>query len=236
MTNSPPITARIPADYSSLHDPKIVSVLQRLHAQADQQKAAFLKPVMAMGVDKILRRKPSVEQEAARFKELFIPLSPESGKFAYLTARAIGARRIVEFGTSFGISTIYLAAAVRDNGGGIVIGSEIELGKLMQANENITAAGLSNYVEIRPGDAQESLRDPGGSVDLVLLDGWKDLYLPMLKILAPRLRPNAVVLADNIKTFPKALAPYVAFVQDAGNGFDSVTLPLGAGIEYSVRL
>ena len=120
MTNSPPITARIPADYSSLHDPKIVSVLQRLHAQADHQKAAFLKPVMAMGVDKILRRKPSVAEEAARFKELFIPLSPESGKFAYLTARAIGARRIVEFGTSFGISTIYLAAAVRDNGGGIV--------------------------------------------------------------------------------------------------------------------
>ena len=236
MSNSSFIEVKTPADYSSLHDPKIVSVLQRLHTQADHQKFAFLKPVMAMGVDKILGRKPSVEEEAARFKELFIPLSPESGKFAYLTARSIGARRIVEFGTSFGISTIYLAAAVRDNGGGIVIGSEIEPGKIAQAKENIAAAGLSDYVEIRPGDAQQSLRDPGGPVDLILLDGWKDLYLPMLKILAPRLRPNAVVLADNIKTFPKALAPYVAFVQNATNGFDSVTLPLGAGIEYSVRL
>jgi predicted O-methyltransferase YrrM len=236
MSNSSVLEVKTPADDSSLHDPKIVSVLQRLHAQADHQKSAFLKPVMAMGVDKILGRKPSVEEEAARFKELFIPLSPESGKFAYLTARSIGARRIVEFGTSFGISTIYLAAAVRDNGGGIVIGSEIEPGKIAQAKENIAAAGLSDYVEIRPGDAQQSLRDPGGPVDLILLDGWKDLYLPMLKILAPRLRPNAVVLADNIKTFPKALAPYVAFVQNARNGFDSVTLPLGAGIEYSVKL
>jgi len=72
-------------------------------------------------------------------------------------------------------------------------------------------------------------------VDFVLLDGWKDLYLPVLDLLRPKLRPGAVVFADNIFTFRKALAPYVAFVTDRRNGFESTTLPLGHGLEYSVR-
>ena len=90
---------------------------------------------------------------------------------------------------------------------------------------------------MRLGDARETLRDVPGPIDLVLLDGWKELYLPMLKfLLAPKLRPGAVVLADNIKTFRRALAPYVNYVQSGRNGFASVTLPLADGFEYSVRL
>jgi len=73
-------------------------------------------------------------------------------------------------------------------------------------------------------------------VDMLLLDGWKDLYVPVLEMLTPHLRPGAVVLGDNIKTFPKALAPYVAHVSRTENGFQSVTLPIGEGTEYSVRL
>jgi predicted O-methyltransferase YrrM len=95
---------------------------------------------------------------------------------------------------------------------------------------------LTSYVEIRPGDALETLRDSGGPVDLVLLDGWKDLYVPVLEILAPQLRSGAIVLADNIHTFPRALAPYLEWVRDISNGFQSVTLPLGHGTEFSVRL
>jgi predicted O-methyltransferase YrrM len=220
----------------SLRTPEVSAVLDRLHTRAQRQRVAFLKIAGAWGIDALLRRKPSVEEEARRFKDLLIPLSPEAGTFAYLVARSIGARRIVEFGTSFGVSTIYLAAAVRDNGGGIVIGSEIEETKIAAAQANLEQAGLGDQVEIRAGDAQQTLRDPGGSVDLALLDGWKDLYVPIIEILTPHLRPGAVVLADNIKTFPKALAPYVAHVRDLRNGFQSVTLPLGQGTEYSVRL
>ena len=117
-----------------------------------------------------------------------------------------------------------------------MIGTEIEKGKIAQARANVEEAGLGSYVEIKEGDAQETLRDPGGEIDLVLLDGWKYLYLPIIRILTPFLRPGAVVLADNIKTFPKALAPYVAYMQDSKNGYCSVTLPLGAGTEYSVRI
>ena len=220
----------------SLHDPEVRKLLDRLHAQAGRQKAEFLKIGWAWGLDALLRRKPAIEEEASRFKDLLIPLSPDAGTFAYLVARSIGARRIVEFGTSFGVSTIYLAAAIRDNGGGLVIGSEIEEGKIAAARANLEEAGLGEYAEVRAGDARETLRDPGGSVDMVLLDGWKDLYLPIIEILKPHLRQGAVVLADNIKTFPKALAPYVAHMRDLRNGFHSVTLPLGEGTEYSVRL
>jgi len=225
-----------PDQSCSLDSRQLRSVLDRLHGEASQQRIEFVKIALQWGLDAVLRRKPSIEEEARRFKDLYIPLGPETGRFAYLVARSIGARRIVEFGTSFGISTIYLAAAVKDNGGGLVIGSEIEPGKISKARANVEEAGLSKYVEIREGDAQESLRDTGGPVDLALLDGWKDLYVPILELLTPQLRPGAVVLGDNIKTFPKALAPYVARVQDPNGGFRSVTLPLGEGTEFSVRL
>jgi predicted O-methyltransferase YrrM len=125
---------------------------------------------------------------------------------------------------------------MRDNGGGIVVGTDIEPTKVARARANIEQAGLSAYVEIREGDAQRTLVDPGGPVDMVLLDGFKSLYLPILKLLTPHLHTGSVVFADNIFLFPRALRPYVAYVQDARNGFSSVTLALGSGTEYSVRL
>jgi predicted O-methyltransferase YrrM len=125
---------------------------------------------------------------------------------------------------------------VRDNGGGVVIGSEFEPGKIIQARAHIEEAGLSEFVEIREGDALETLADPGVSVDMVLLDGMKELYLPIAEMLTPHLRRGAVVLADNILSFRKALAPYCAHMREAANGFQSVTLYLGDGTEYSVRL
>ncbi len=190
-------------------------------------------------LDKCLGRTPTVTLTSERTRNVALPLNPAAGRFAYLTARAIQARRIVEFGTSFGASTLYLAAAVRDNGGGMVIGSELEPSKVSQARRNITQAGLADFVDIRAGDGRQTLVDPGGVVDMVLLDGWKDFYLPVLHILEPHLRPGAVVLADNVLFPPsirKSLAPYVAYVQDKANGFQSVTLTVGSGLEYSVRL
>ena len=166
-------------------------------------------------------------------KEFYIPVSRECGEFLYLTARALGARHVVEFGTSFGISTIYLAAGVRDNGAGLVIGSEIEPSKQSVASANLKQAGLEAWSEVRLGDALETLREVPEPVDLVFLDGWKDLYLPVLKLLEPRLRPGAVVLADNIHTFRKALRPYVEYVQSGANGFESTTLSISDGLEYS---
>jgi predicted O-methyltransferase YrrM len=149
------------------------------------------------------------------------------------TARAVNAKHVVEFGTSFGISALYLAAAMRDTGGHF-IGSETEPSKISVARENIDRAGLSQWAEIREGDALHTFQNLSAPIDLVLLDGWKDLYLPMLKLLTPKLRKGSVIMADNIFTFKKGLAPYVAYMQSPANGFHSTTLPLGSGIEYSV--
>lgn len=220
----------------SLDDPGLQQVLERLHRSARGDVKFYPKIGLSMLMDKLLGRTPTTAEIAHRWKDLVIPVPPEAGLFSYLTARAIGARRIVEFGTSFGVSTIYLAAAVRDNGGGVVIGSEYLEAKVEKARENLKEVGLDDYVDIRLGDAAQTLSDPGGTVDMVLLDGEKSLYLPILEILKLHLRPGAVVLGDDTKQFKRTLAPYIAYMQDSRNGFQSVSLSLGEGIEYSVRL
>jgi len=221
---------------SSIHAAPVRAVLDRLHTEAGQQTIRLVGLGATLARDKLLGRTGSLSHEVNRLRNLYVPVSQKQGEFLYLIARSLRANRIVEFGTSFGISTTYLAAAVKDNGGGVVIGSELEPTKVETARCNLEEAGLTKLVEIREGDAQETLRDPGGIVDMVLLDGFKGLYLPMLKMLTPHLRQGAVVLADNIFSFRRALAPYVSFVQNPDNGFFSVTLFLGDGTEYSVRL
>jgi predicted O-methyltransferase YrrM len=171
-------------------------------------------------------------------RDCYIPVSRDQGRFLYLTARALGARQVVEFGTSFGISTIYLAAAVRDNGGGTVIGTELHASKHERAVAHIEEAGLGDVAEVRLGDALATLKEIPEPLDLVFLDGWKDLYIPVLGLLEPKLRPGAVVLGDNILNLflRKSLRPYVEYVQSGENGFESVTLRISDGTEYSCYL
>ena len=219
---------------SSLLSGPVSETLERLHAAAKGDRVELLKLLPRVLAGK-LRGKALFDiltPEVAR--HVYIPVSPEQGRLLYLQARAIDARNVVEYGTSFGISTIYLAAAVKDNGGGSVVGTEIEPSKHARAVENLKQAGLDAIADVRLGDAIETLREVPEPVDLVLLDGWKDLYLPVLKLLAPRLRRGAVVLADNIFTFKKALRPYVEYVQSGANGFESTTLRISDGFEFSV--
>jgi predicted O-methyltransferase YrrM len=169
-------------------------------------------------------------------QDALLPVSKDAGRFLYAVARSISAKRIVEFGTSFGVSTIYFAAAAKDNGGSLVIGSELEPSKIDKANRHLAEAGLSQFTQIRAGDALETLRDVGGTIDLLFLDGWKLLYPDVLKLVMPRLRPGAVVLADDVIIFPDDLASYLDYVRSPANGFVTATLPLGDGIEYSVKL
>ena len=116
------------------------------------------------------------------------------------------------------------------------IGSEIEPSKCAEASRNLDEASLAEFSEVREGDALETLDQVPEPVDLVLLDGAKHLYLPVLRLLQPRLRPGAVVLADNIHTFRRSLRPYVEYVQSPSGGFVSTTLSMGHGFEYSVFL
>jgi predicted O-methyltransferase YrrM len=161
-------------------------------------------------------------------------IHPDQGELIYLLCRALNARRVVDFATSVGFSTLYLAAALRDNGGGRVMGSEIVPAKIATARRNLTDARLSEWVEIRAGDARESLRDLGGPIDFALIDGWPgeggpSLSLEVIKIVAPQMRRGAIALNDN------AEEDYLEFIRAPASGFRSMTLPLKGGTELSVK-
>lgn len=216
------------------HHPDVAAVLADLREAAKADSRVFLHALPAAALA-MLRGRPLMAAISERLGSAYIPIAPEVGDLLYLTAKAINARRVVEFGSSFGISTLYLGAAMRSVGGR-VIGSEIEAGKIAAARATIERAGLSPWVEIRAGDARETLVDIEGPVDLVLLDGWKDLYLPVLALLEPRLRRGSVILADNIHTFRRTLASYVEYMREPANGFESTTLSIGSGVEFSLFL
>jgi predicted O-methyltransferase YrrM len=218
---------------STLRNDAVRAVLDRLHAESRTERLRYVAFLPRLVLGRLSGRSFGQTITPGVTKNLLLAISREQGELLYLTARAIGASRIVEFGTSFGVSILYLAAAVRDSGGDVVIGTELEPSKHARAVSNLEEAGLGDVAEVRLGDALETLKEVPEPIDMVLLDGWKDLYLPVLELLKPRLRRGAVVLADNIFTFRKSLRPYVDYVQSGRNGFLSTTLKISDGFEYS---
>ncbi len=229
---------------NSLTTEPVGPLLDRLHQEAEAADRALFEAMMAdmqaSGATLEQAAAKMIAEERENYRAIyhghadrFLSVSPTYGRFLYMTARACRATRIVEFGTSMGISTLYLAAALRDNGGGHLIGSELEPAKVARARANLAAAGLGHLVEIREGDALQTLADVGGDVDLLLNDGAFALYLPVLKLVEPWLRPGAIVLGEN------AFEPgYLDYVRDPANGYLSQPLPLdeGRGNEFTVRV
>lgn len=216
----------------TLTTPPVAPLLARLFAEADAQSplAAF-GDVAPPELERLLRSRTGYRDLYGRLKDAALPVSRATGTLLYLLARTGRARTIVEFGTSFGISTLHLAAALRDNGGGLLVTTEFEAAKVERARANLDAAGLSDLVEIRTGDALQTLAgDLPTTIDLVLLDGAKALYPDVLALVEPRLRPGAVVVADNADHSPD----YLARVRDPASGY--LSLPFGGDVELSVRL
>jgi predicted O-methyltransferase YrrM len=202
-------------------DPAIATVLDRLHqaARGDWKRGLGVVPHFVWS--KLTGKSFMKMVSPAKLKDMYIPVSRDGGRLLYMLARSIGARRVVEFGASFGISTLYLGAAVRDGGGGQVITTEIEPSKCRALESNVREAGLAEIVRVLEGDALQTLAQVEGPIDLVFLDGWKDLYLPVLELLTVRLRPGALVVADNTN-FPD-VRPYLTRVRQ-GAGFTSAPL------------
>ncbi len=176
-----------------------------------------------------------VMERATLAREAPIAVSSELGELIYLLARG-RARRIVEFGGSLGVSTIHLAAAIRDGEGddGLLISTEIQPEKADALRENVREAGLDDLVEVRVGDALESLRDRPEKVDLLFLDGWSELYLQLLELMEPALAKDALLIAELNPDDP-SLAGYLRHVRDRRHGWVSLTIPLDAGVELSMR-
>jgi predicted O-methyltransferase YrrM len=208
------------------------AVLSRLFAAADRDdEVASSLPQDRALPDRRDRLGLTARERAEAAQDIYMPVSPEGGRLLYALARVARPETVVEFGASFGISTIYLAAGVTDNGTGRVVTTELSGRKVTAAGENLEQAGLAGVVTILEGDALETLASLTGPVGLVLLDGWKDLYLPVLQLLQPRLTPGAVVVADD-SSFD-TVAPYLAYVRDPGNGYVSVNFPVEDGMELS---
>jgi predicted O-methyltransferase YrrM len=224
-----------------LCDPRAEAVAERLHAIGEGQQEALTRHYLTNVLPKREAGEKYTYPNADFMRDKLIPLDRDKCYLCYLLCRAVRATRVVEFATSFGVSTIYLAAAVRDNvrengGSGVVIGTEIEPTKAKAARANFTEAGLIEFIDLREGDARETLKDAGGPVDFLLLDSWIPLARPIAELLAPQLRLGAMVLCDNTTQFAEEYKDYLNFVRNPGNGFRSITLPHDGGFELSVRI
>jgi predicted O-methyltransferase YrrM len=222
---------------SVVQDPKLERLLAALHARSDEQVAAMNEYY----AERAKEARPPTEEEIKAFRsDKLVALDRNKAEFCYLLCRANNVRRIVEAGTSYGVSTLYLAAAVRDNvreagGNGVVIGTEYEPEKARAARAHFEQANLSRFIDLREGDLRETLKQIDGPVDFMLVDIWIAMARPALELVTPRLRPGAIVVCDNTEQHRSTYADYFAFLEDPANGFRTMTLPFDGGLELSVR-
>lgn len=224
---------------NSLNAGPVADTLQRLFQQAEQaDRGLMVQFAQAESIDQLLSHHLAEERRDLAgvyrgYVDNYLNVTQEYGRFIYQCVRARRATRIVEFGTSMGVSTLHLAAALRDMGGGRLISTELEPSKAARAQANLEAAGLAALVEIRVGDARQTLSDIGGEIDFVLLDGAFSLYLPVLKLLEPHLQSGTPILAENAFDHGN---DYLAYVRDPLNGYLSQPLAIneGRGNEFSV--
>lgn len=225
---------------SPLNDPKLEALLDRLHAQSEAQDdetgAYFARRIQEGTLDQ-----ESVfvfDDDMHRFfSDKMVALDRDKAEFCYQLCRSLRAARVVEAGTSFGVSTLYLAAAVRDNQveHGVVIGTEYEPEKAEVARANFKEAGLGEFIELREGDLRHSLQDVGGPVDFMLVDIW-EVALAALERVSPSLRQGAIVVCDNTAGYADLYGDYFEFVNNPKNRFRTMTLPFAGGFELTVRV
>jgi predicted O-methyltransferase YrrM len=203
---------------NTLRDPKVAAVIDRMYAEATEQMAQLRERG-----DQI-RAAKTAQERADAFSDFYLPVTPESGQLLYTLVRATRPALVVEFGMSLGLSTIHLASAVRDNGVGRVVTTEMSAAKVAAAKASFAEVGLDDLITVLEGDATETLAGIKEPVNFVLLDGWKDLYVPVIELLGPKLSPGSLVIADN--TGLADAQPYVEYIRDPANGYVGVSFPV----------
>lgn len=212
----------------------LAPLLERLFTEDETSSPLTSPAFLGLSAEARARMKQSRTEYRdlySRLKDYPLAVSRGTGTLLYMLARAGKARSIVEFGASFGVSTLCLAAALRDNGGGRLITTEFEPAKVARARQNLTEGGLADLVEIREGDALQTLSAGlPEAIDLLLLDGAKALYPDILALVEPRLRPGALIVADDAADSPA----YLAHVRTPAAGY--LSTPFAADIELSLRI
>lgn len=222
---------------------RIDALLDRLYAQHANQNEELASYFTARAQEGSLDWNAFDERTNQFLRDKLIALDREKAEFCYQVCRALGARRVVEAGTSFGVSTLFLAAAVKDNVRNkvrgdrepVVIGTEYEPEKAKVARANFAEAGLSDIIELREGDLRQTLAGVGALIDFMLIDIWTPMARPALELVTPYLREGAVVICDNTTQFREAYGEYFEFVNDPANHLRTMTLPFEGGLELTVR-
>jgi predicted O-methyltransferase YrrM len=221
---------------SVFSEPRLQSLVDGLNARSVAQEAETGRYFSERAKRGELSWDGLDAQSHAFMADKLVALQPIKAEFCHLLCRALAAKRVVEVGTSYGVSTLYLADAVRANGGGVVIATEHEPAKAAAARETFAEAGLSDLIDLREGDLRETLKEIEGPVDFVLVDIWVEMARPALELIAPHLRPGAVVVADNTQQVRPAYRQFFEFVDDPKNHLKTMTLPFEGGLEFIVRV
>jgi predicted O-methyltransferase YrrM len=203
------------------HDPAVDAVLaqyhQRMEAERPRMRAAAEAGTFAQIID-----------------EMLLPVGPESGQLLSILVQSLKAPRILELGTSYGYSGIWLADAARASGGRLVT-MELSEKKSAYARDMSKKAGLDAFVDFRVGDAVKMIGELEDGIDFVLVDLWKDLYVPCLEAFYPKLRPGAIIVSDNMIE-PASAREDVMRYRHAIRGMakmTSILVPVGSGLEIS---
>ncbi len=176
--------------------------------------------------------KLNVEQVVHKRDELLMSVGPDAGIFLNILAKAAKAKTILELGTSYGHSTIYLAEAARQNGA-TVISCDWDQAKQDFARDKLAQAGLAHVVDFRCGDALEIIPALKGVVDFCLIDLWNAAFIPAFNAVHPKLAAEAYVVADNmIVPDPAAGESYRRHIRQFPD-LESALLPIGWGLEVS---
>jgi len=216
---------------TTLDAPLLKDLLDRLYADAARTDGAIMPQIRER------RRREGLDDRATAplLEEAYIPVAREVGRLLYQLVRLRRPKLAVEFGTSFALSTLHIAAGLRDNGEGYLITTEQSANKAVRARANIHEAKLDDIVELREGDAFETLAEVK-DIDFLLLDGWKALYLPLLQKLEPALSPGCLIVADDMLLMPQILQPYADHMRDPSNGYISTAIPIDDGLEISIKV
>jgi predicted O-methyltransferase YrrM len=200
-------------------DDAVKAVLAEYHARIDAEWKRLRESPPAGGIEQII-------------DQLLLAVGPDTGRLLNVLVRSLSKPNVLELGTSYGYSGIWLAEAARASGGRVTT-MELAEYKSQYARAMVTKAGLADFIDHRVGDAVKGIEQLDFGLDFVLVDLWKDLYVPCLEAFYPKLRPGAIIVADNMRVpDPVAAKQYQKAVR-AKRGITSVILPVGSGIEVS---
>jgi len=222
-------------------DSRIEAVLDRLFAQSAVQMESVVAYFTARAQEGSFDWKRYDAPTHQFLSDKLVALDRDKAEFCYQVCRSLCAKRVVEAGTSFGVSTLFLAAAVRDNilldgNAGSVIATEHEPRKAALARAHFSEAGLSEFIDLREGDLRNTLVDITSPIDFMLIDIWTPMARPALELVASKLRTGGVIICDNTSQFREAYTDYFAFVHDPANRLRTMTLPFEGGLEFTVRV